>query len=70
MLSAPDGWYVNKIEGCKILARCRRAQGRAEEALGCLFRSLLYAEPRAGILTEIAGILNAKPTGPWLPYSA
>ena len=58
MLSAPDGWYVNKIEGCKILARCRRAQGRAEEALGCLFRSLLYAEPRAGILTEIAGIFR------------
>ncbi len=47
---AGEGWYVNKIEACRVLADCLLAQGRREEALLSLFRSFLYGEPRAGVL--------------------
>ncbi|MDE7159150.1 MAG: glycosyltransferase family 2 protein, partial [Clostridiales bacterium] len=37
-----DGWYVNKIEACKILSLCYREIGDKEKALRALFRSFLY----------------------------
>ncbi len=49
-----EGWYVNKIEACKILALCYEARGERERALEAFFRSFEYGEPRAGILCEIA----------------
>lgn len=49
-----DGWYVNKIEACKILSFCYAERGEREKALLALFRSLSYGEPRASVLCEIA----------------
>lgn len=60
MLNDPSGWYVNKIEACKILALSRLAEGKPERALSDLLQSLRYAEPRAGILVEIAGIFKER----------
>lgn len=51
-----EGWYVNKIEACKILSYCYAAQGKTEQAKIMLFRSFLYGEPRACVLCELAGI--------------
>lgn len=51
-----EGWYVNKIEACKILSHCHGARGEGEQQKLALFRSFLYGEPRAFILCEIAGL--------------
>ena len=51
-----DGWYVNKIEACKITSLCYLARGDKERALEALFRSFLFGEPRAGVLCAIASI--------------
>ncbi|MDE5897158.1 MAG: glycosyltransferase family 2 protein [Clostridia bacterium] len=56
---AGEGWYVNKIEACKILARCHRECGRPERAYGALLRSFLYGEPRASLLCEIGNLLKS-----------
>lgn len=55
-----SGWYVNKIEACKILSLCHSAEGRTEDALKVLFRSFLYGEPRAGIVCRIARLFKEK----------
>lgn len=48
-----DGWYVNKIEACKILSLCRGAlKDRNGERLA-LLRSFLYGEPRASVLCAL-----------------
>lgn len=52
MLSG-EGWYVNKIEACKILSDCYAARGESEAAKTALFRSFLFGEPRASVLCEI-----------------
>ncbi len=57
---AGEGWYINKIEACKILAACRRETGRPHEALHALFQSFLYGEPRASVLCEIASIFKGE----------
>ena len=44
-----EGWYVNKIEACKIEADCYFACGEREEAKRALFDSFLYGEPRASV---------------------
>ncbi len=51
-----DGWYVNKIEACRVLASCYAAQGKTDEALAALFRSFLYGEPRAGALCDAGSL--------------
>ncbi len=48
------GWYVNKIEACKILSACYFAKGFSEKAKNALFRSFCYGEPRASVCCEIA----------------
>ena len=58
MLSG-DGWYVNKIEACKVLAACRAATGRKEEALSALLQSFSYGMPRGGVCCEIGRIFRA-----------
>lgn len=59
MLSG-GGWYVNKIEACKILSFCYAERGRQDDALTALSRSFLYGEPRASVLCEIARIYKAQ----------
>lgn len=49
-----DGWYVNKIEACKILAGCYSAKGDGKATLGALFQSFCYGLPRGGICHAIA----------------
>lgn len=55
-----DGWYVNQIEACKILAFCYRRKGDTDSALSALFRSFRYGEPRAGIVCEIGKIFSER----------
>ena len=55
-----EGWYVNKIEACKVLAECLCAEHREEEALSALFRSFLYGTPRASVLCAIGAIYKGK----------
>lgn len=57
---AQDGWYVNKIEACKVLASCHLERGDKKRALESLLKSFLYGEPRAGILCEIAKIYRSE----------
>lgn len=57
---AGDGWYVNKIEACKILALCHLEKRRTEKALEALYKSFLYGEPRASVLCEIGKIFKQK----------
>ena len=57
---AGDGWYVNKIEACKILSFCHAQRGNAEKALEALFQSFCYGEPRASVLCEIANLFKAQ----------
>ncbi len=49
-----EGWYVNKIEACRILGLAKRKQNKNAEALSAFTRSFSYGEPRAEILCEIA----------------
>jgi len=60
MLKEPNGWYVNKIEACKILSLSYRAQGYTFRALNALFDSFAFGEPRSGILTEIGNIFKSE----------
>lgn len=44
-----DGWYVNKIEACKVLSACHAAEGEREKAIKALLQSFLYGAPRADV---------------------
>ena len=55
-----DGWYVNKIEACMVLALCHEAQGLPEQALSVLFRSFLFGEPRASVCCELGRLLQSQ----------
>ncbi len=55
---AGDGWYVNKIEACKLIAGCRMADGDASGALGALFESFGYGEPRSAVLCDIGALFK------------
>lgn len=57
---AGNGWYVNKIEACRILSYCYTEKGEWENALSALFRSFLYGEPRAFITCEIAKLYRTQ----------
>lgn len=46
---AGDGWYINKIEACRVLADCFAAQGRRERALDALLHAFRYGLPRGSI---------------------
>lgn len=54
------GWYVNKIEACRILSLCHSAQNRPDDALKSLFRSFMYGEPRAGVVCRIARLFKER----------
>lgn len=55
-----NGWYVNKIEACKVCANCYLAKGNKEKAYSTLFQSFRYGEPRAGVLCEIAKLYQSE----------
>lgn len=55
-----DGWYVNKIEACKVLSRCRLMRGEGEEALKSLFQSFVYGAPRASVCCAAGNIFKMK----------
>ena len=55
-----EGWYVNKIEACLVLAETCAARQNDDGALKALFQSFFYGEPRAKILNKIAEIFYKK----------
>ena len=55
---AGDGWYVNKIEACKVLAACREAKGDRAGAAEALLKSFTYGEPRGGVCCELARLFR------------
>lgn len=59
MLSG-DGWYVNKIEACLVLADTRRERHDQEGALSALFKSFCYGEPRAKVCVKIAELYHER----------
>ena len=55
-----SGWYVNKIEACKILAACFAECGERDKAKSALMQSFLYGEPRAAVCCELAKLSRAE----------
>lgn len=53
-----NGWYINKIDACRILGLCRLAHGERERALKAFFNSFCYGEPRAAVLCEIGKLFR------------
>ena len=53
-----EGWYINKIEACLVLADTRAALKDYDGALSALFQSFAFGEPRAKILNKIAQIFH------------
>ena len=53
-----EGWYVNKIEACLVLADTQEAQQNDDSALSALYQSFSFGEPRAKILNRIAGLCH------------
>ena len=57
---AGEGWYVNKIAACEVLADIKLAQNDGDGALGALFSSFRYGEPRAFILCKIGAVFKER----------
>ena len=55
-LDMPDGFYVNKIDACVMLARCHLRGGDPQSALAAAFRSFVYGLPTGEACCEIGGI--------------
>lgn len=53
-----EGWNVNQIEACKILALCYKEQGKAEEAKKALLQCFLYGLPRADACCKLAKLFQ------------
>lgn len=54
-----DGWYVNKIDACRILALARERRGETDRAIDALLTSFRFGEPRAVILCELGRLFRA-----------
>lgn len=52
-LDSGNGWIENNIEACKILSFCYSETAQIDNALKALFRSFIYASPRAEICCQI-----------------
>lgn len=52
-LGSGQGWKENCIEACQILAQCRQAMGKEEEALSALTQALRYGHPRGELCCAI-----------------
>ena len=55
---AGDGWYVNKIEACRVLSDCYRMKKDTARALDALFSSFRYGLPRGGICHAVGRIMQ------------
>lgn len=55
---AGEGWYVNRIEACRVLAACHAECNEKDSALLSLFRSFCYGEPRAAVLCDIGKLMK------------
>lgn len=53
-----ESWAVNRIEASKVLADCKIALGKRDEALTTLFGSFRFGEPRAAVLCKIGTIFK------------
>ncbi len=60
MIEDESGWYVNRIEACKVLSLCLEACGKTEQALNAIFSSFRFGEPRAGALCAAGALLRKK----------
>lgn len=56
-LAMPGAWVENKIEACRYLSFCHRAQEDTQGATLALLQSFLYAAPRAEICCDLGQIL-------------
>lgn len=53
-----EGWAVNKIEACKVLADCHIALGKNDEAMKALLNSFRFGEPRAAVLCKLGSLFK------------
>ncbi len=53
---AGEGWYVNKIEACKVLAECYLREDRPQRAREALLLSFVYGAPRASVLCRLGSL--------------
>ncbi len=56
---AGDGWYVNKIEACKVLSACYAAKGDHARALDALLHAFRYGAARGGICHAVGRLFQA-----------
>lgn len=52
-LKNADGWYIDKIEACKIIYNCYKELDDIDTGIKYLFNSFLYGNPRNDICCEI-----------------
>lgn len=55
-LHSGQGWVENNIEACRQLGACRLALGDTPGALGALFFSFTYDEPRAEVCCDVGNL--------------
>lgn len=52
-LQEPDGWAINQVDACRLLADCYERQGQVERVLPALLQALAYEVPDAGICCDL-----------------
>lgn len=60
MIYSDEGWFVNKIEACKVLADCYTVMKNEQKALEILYKSFDFGPPRASVLCKIGHIFRAQ----------
>ena len=53
-IARPDGFYVNKVDACLLLARCYAKAGERTRALAVLYDSFVFGLPTGEVCCEIA----------------
>lgn len=59
-LKQSDGWYIDKIEACKIIYNCYKELNDIDTGIKYLFNSFLYGNPRSDICCEIGDFFIIK----------
>ncbi len=52
-LCNPDGWYINKVDACRLLANCYNRSNKDDLVLPILLQALQYDVPSSGICCDI-----------------
>ena len=60
MIYSDEGWFVNKIEACKVLADCYTVMKNDEKALEILYKSFDFGPPRSAVLCRLGHIFRAQ----------